>query len=326
MTKITGTKDFDRALAALASEDWLPTPLLASAGAGPALGIDLWLKREDCTPVGSFKVRGGLVSMAMAGPAALERGVYGASAGNYGLALAEAGRRRGASVTVVVPQDANPSKVGRIRRTGARVIHHGADFDAAKDHARAAAADAGADFWEDGVIPHMATGAATIGTELIETGLDWDFVLVPVGNGSLIKGIAAAFAERSPRTRVVGLVSSGAPAMASAIAGRPFDPAEPTSTEADGLDVRVPIMPICHEIADLVADVWVIDEDLLIPAVRSMIDLEQTLAEPSAAITLAACAQRRTELAGSRAAAIVTGSHLRSSLLGEVARSEGLPL
>ena len=326
MTPLTTTDNFDRALAALAGEDWLPPPLLASAGAGPALGIDLWLKREDCTPVGSFKVRGGLVSMAMAGPGALERGIFGASAGNYGLALAEAGRRSGAGVTVVVPEGANPSKVRRILGTGARVVHHGADFDAAKDHARAAAREAGAEFWEDGVIPHMATGAATIGTELIDTGLSWDWVLVPVGNGSLIKGIASAFAERSPTTRVVGLVSSGAPAMASAIAGEPFDPAAPTRTEADGLDVRVPIMAICGEIADIIEDVWVIDEEMLVPAVRSMIDMEQTLAEPSAAITLAACAERRTELAGSRVAAIVTGSHLRSSLLGAVADSGGLPI
>ena len=326
MTALTSGKEFERAVSALSGEKWLPTPLLSSAGAGPALGIDLWLKREDCTPVGSFKIRGGLVTMELSGPQAAEGGIYGASAGNYGLALAEAGRRRGAQVTIVVPQEANPSKVHRILRTGAHVIHHGSDFDEAKQHARAVAEDAGGQFWEDGVVPQMALGAATIGTELISTGIDWDWVLVPVGNGSLIKGIASAFAERSPRTRVVGLVSSGAPAMAKAIAGEPFDTTEPTSTEADGLDVRVPIMPICAEIAELVGDIWIIEEDLLIPAVRSMIDLEQTLAEPSAAITLAACATHRSELAGSRVAAVITGSHLRSSLLSAVARSEGLPI
>ncbi len=321
-----GDKDFERARQVLTSEPWLPTPLLPSAVAAQRLGIDLWFKREDCTPVGSFKIRGGLVSMAMAGRSVTDGGVYGASAGNYGLALAEAGRRRGVRVTVVVPNGANPSKVQRILATGASVIHHGDDFDAAKEHARSTAREAGAAFWEDGVIPEMALGAATIGTELIDSGMTWDWVLVPVGNGSLIKGIAWAFRSKSPGTKVIGLVSTGAPAMASAISGEPFDPAAPTSTEADGLDVRVPIVPISREIGELVAGVWLVPEKSLIPAVRSMIDLEQTMVEPSAAITLAACHGHREELKGARVAAIVTGAHLRSSLLEAITRSPGLPI
>ena len=321
-----GDNELRRARRVLSAEPWLPTPLLPSAVAGQRLGIDLWFKREDCTPVGSFKIRGALVSMEMAGRTATEGGVYGASAGNYGLALAEAGRRRGVRVTVVVPIGANPSKVQRILTTGASVIHHGDDFDAAKDHARRTAQDVGAAFWEDGVIPEMALGAATMATELIESGMTWDWVLVPVGNGSLIKGIAWAFRSMSPGTKVIGLVSTGAPAMARAIYGEPFDPNAPTSTEADGLDVRVPIVPISQEIGNLVAGVWLVPEDSLIPAVRSMIDLEQTMVEPSAAITLAACHSHRDELEGARVAAIVTGAHLRSSLLEAVARSPGLPI
>lgn len=316
----------DRAREVLRDEPWLPTPLIKSAGAGPRLGIDLWLKREDCTPVGSFKLRGGLVAMELAGREAKQSGVYGASAGNYGLALAEAGRRHGVKVTIAVPEGANPSKVERMLAAGASVIHHGADFDAAKEHARHVAEDVGAEFWEDGVIPEMALGAATIGTELIESGMHWDWVLVPVGNGSLIKGIASAFKAQSPDTKVVGLVSTGAPSMAKAIAGEPFDPEATTDTEADGLDVRVPIVQISREIGELIHGIWLVPDDMLIPSVRSLIDLEQVMAEPSAAITLAACVEHRQELAGSRVAAIITGAHLRSSLLEAVARSNGLPI
>ncbi len=309
----------------LKGEPWLPTPLLPSGGVGQRLGIDLWLKREDCTPAGSFKLRGGLVAMALSDDD-LTGGVYGASAGNYGLAIAEAGRRAGVTVTIVVPEGANPSKVQRILATGASVIEHGADFDTAKDYARVIATDTGAAFWEDGVIEEMALGASTIGLELIESGMAWDWVLVPVGNGSLIKGIASAFRTHSPATKIIGLVSTGAPAMAAAIAGEPFDTQAPTQTEADGLDVRVPIMPISREIGELVEAVWLVSEELLIPAVRSLIDLEQVMVEPSAAITLAACAQHAKELAGARVALILTGAHLRSSLLGAVAKSPGLQL
>ncbi len=315
----------ERARSVLKDEPWLPTPLLPSAGAGSRLDIELWLKREDCTPVGSFKLRGGLVAMALSQERKAD-GVYGASAGNYGLAIAEAGRRAGVGVTVVVPEGANPSKVERILATGASVIHHGADFDAAKDHARDVAVDVGAAFWEDGVISEMALGASTIGIELIESGMAWDWVLVPVGNGSLIKGIASAFRTHSPATKVVGLVSTGAPAMAAAITGEAFDPEAPTQTEADGLDVRVPIMPISREIGELVHAVWLVPEETLIPAVRSLIDLEQVMVEPSAAITLAACVQHRDELSGTRVALIITGAHLRSSLLETVATSPGLEL
>jgi threonine dehydratase len=317
-----------RARDVLKGEPWLPTPLLHSSVAGPRLGIDLWLKREDVTPVGSFKLRGGLVAMALRTGDDVSNGVYGASAGNYGLAIAEAGRRADVKVTIVVPQGANPSKVERILATGASVIQHGADFDTAKDHARAIAEDVGAAFWEDGVIEEMALGASTIGSELIESGIDWDWVLVPVGNGSLIKGIASAFRANSPATKVIGLVSSGAPVMAAAIAGTIAGDSEwaSTKTDADGLDVRVPIMEISREIGDLVDGVWLVPEETLIPAVRSFMDLEQVMVEPSAAITLAACAQHRGELAGARVALIVTGAHLRSSLLQTVANSKGLQI
>jgi threonine dehydratase len=315
-----------RALDVLKGEPWLPTPLLQSSVAGPRLGIDLWLKREDVTPVGSFKLRGGLVAMALRTGDDLSNGVYGASAGNYGLAIAEAGRRAGVNVTIVVPEGANPSKVERILATGAAVIQHGADFDTAKAHARAIAEDVGAAFWEDGVIEEMALGASSIGFELIESGIDWDWVLVPVGNGSLIKGIASAFRANSPATNIIGLVSTGAPVMASAIAGEPFDAKSETKTEADGLDVRIPIMEISREIGELVDGVWLVPEEMLIPAVRSFMDLEQVMVEPSAAITLAACVQHRDKLAGARVALIVTGAHLRSSLLETVANSKGLQI
>ena len=114
--------------------------------------------------------------------------------------------------------------------------------------------------------------------------------------------------------------------MAKAISGEAFDPQKPTKTEADGLDVRVPIPQISHEIAALVHDIWTIPEELLIPAVRSLIDLEQVMAEPSAAITLAGCLIHRDDMNGDRVAIIITGAHLRSSLLEAIAASSGLPI
>ena len=181
-------KGLELALSVLREEAWLPTPLLPAATIGCRLGVELWLKREDCTPVGSFKIRGALVAMSSLGHQITETGVYVASAGNYGLAIAFAGQRHNVKVTVAVPENATPSKMERIRMCGAELIQYGNDFDAAKGYARAIAAKAGAPFWEDGVIGEMAFGAATIAAELLTHTDRWDYVLVPVGNGSLMKG------------------------------------------------------------------------------------------------------------------------------------------
>ncbi|MDA1188199.1 MAG: pyridoxal-phosphate dependent enzyme [Chloroflexi bacterium] len=310
----------------LSSEAWLPTPLLRANTLSTRLKADIWLKREDCTPVGSFKLRGGLVTMAMNQSSIPPQGVYVASAGNYGLGIAEAGKRHHVKVTVFVPEGANPSKVEKIRLTGAEVVHHGSDFDVAKEYCREKSEEAGAAFWEDGVIEGMAFGAATIGLELLDAAENWDYVLVPLGNGSLIKGIATVFRERSPRTKVVALVPSGSPSMAQGLKGEAWDETAPTFTEADGLDVRMPIVPMVEELRALVHETWLIEESLLLPAVRTLMELEQAMIEPSGAICAAAFATHKQELSGKKVAAILTGGHLRNSLFPQIAKSNVLEL
>jgi threonine dehydratase len=170
----------------------------------------------------------------------------------------------------------------------------------------------------------MAYGAATIADELINTNIDWDIILVPVGNGSLIKGIASLFKEIKPATKIIGLVTSGAPVMEKAITGQNFDINEPTNTEADGLEVRIPIMKISEEVGCLIDDVWIIPESMLLPAVKTLMEYDQVMTEPSAAITIAACVKNRNLVAEKKVAAIITGSHLKSSLLTQVAKADTL--
>ena len=219
---------------------------------------------------------------------------------------------------------ATPSKVDRIRLAGATVIRHGGDFDSAKGFARESAAREGAAFWEDGVIEETAHGAATIGSELLQDSGPWDAVVVPLGNGSLIKGIATVLKARSPETRVVGVVPAGAPSMAHAMRGEPWDETAGIDTYADGLAVRVPIRPIVEELKRLVDDVWLVEETRLLPAVRSLIELEQVMAEPSAAIGVAGMVEHRDQLRGQKVAAILTGAHLDVSLLPKVMAGDRL--
>ena len=308
----------------LSGERWTPTPLLPATMIGNRLGCKLWLKREDCTPIGSFKLRGALVTMARLGNRLPAKGVYVASAGNYGLAIAVAGQRHGVPVTVMVPKGATHSKMERIRLSGGRVIVHGNDFDTAKDFARNMAEEDGAAFWEDGVIEEMAHGAASIGAEITSHSEPWDCVVIPLGNGSLIKGIASVLKVQSPNTTIVAVVPSGTPAMALALRGVAWDKSTSVETLADGLAVRVPISAIVEELKDLIDEVWLVDECSLLPAVKSLLEMEQVFTEPSAAISIAGLSDHREEVLGRRIVTVITGAHLSATLITQVAEMDGL--
>jgi len=296
-------------------ESWAPTPLLPAATLSHKLGVDLWFKREDCTPIGSFKFRGALVCMDKLGDLLSDKGVYVASAGNYGIAIAEAGRRFGIPVNVVVPENATPSKKDRIRLCGANLIVHGDDFDDSKQFARDLSTKDGGSFWEDGVVTEMSYGAGTIASEILEQDPNWDVVLVPLGNGSLIKGIASVIKKTHPDTKIIGLVPSGSPAMYEAFKDMLIDGSAESLTYADGLGVRIPISDITEEIKTLVDDVWLVEEENLLPAVNTLIKLEQIITEPSAAISVAALAENIVGLRGKKVVAIITGSLLNMGML-----------
>ena len=320
----TETTSIDFAASLIEAEPWTPTPLLRAHAIGQRLGADVWLKREDCTPIGSFKLRGAITTAGALASEVPEAGVFVASAGNYGLAIVYACARYGIPVTVVAPEGATPSKLERIRLLGGTVKIYGNDFDVAKGYAKEKAREAGGVFWEDGVIEEMATGAGTIATELLMDPEPWDLVVVPLGNGSLIKGIAQEMKRQSPDTKVVAVVPEGAPSMAQALRRQAWDESAPVDTLADGLAVRVPIPSIVEDLVGLVDEVWTVSESDILPAVMTLMELEQVLAEPSAATPIAAMAGHRDEIRGKRVAAIVSGAHLSMSLLPEIVTTKGL--
>lgn len=312
------------ALRILEPESWTPTPILQARAIGERLDASVWLKREDCTPTGSFKLRGALVTASALASRVPDAGIYVASAGNYGMAVVYACARYDIPVTVVAPEGATASKLERIRLYGGNLEVYGKDFDDAKAFARDEARRAGGAFWEDGAIEQMASGAGVIGVEILAHSRPWDMVIVPLGNGSLIKGIAQQVKRRSPDTRIVAAAPEGAPAMARALRGETWDESAKIDTIADGLAVRVPIPGIVADLAGLVDDVWTASESDILGAVRTLMELEQVMAEPSAAAPIAVMANHSADVRGKRVAAIVTGSHLSVSLLSDLASTRGL--
>ena len=272
------------------------------------LGCDLVLKVETANPIRSFKGRGTdwLARSGGDGPLAC------ASAGNFGQGLAYAGRSNGREVRVFVAADANPLKVERIGALGATVTAVEGDFDDAREAVAAAAAEEGWQLVVDGLDPEIAEGAGTMAVELAAHGT-LDAVLVPVGNGSLICGVAAWLKHASPDTEVIAVGPEGAPAMERAWRTGDTSPGDPTATVADGLASRVPVPEAVALMRELVDDFVLVDDAAMLRAVRLLYERCGLIAEPSGAAGVAAA--RALDLEAGTVATPLCGSNITPDLL-----------
>ncbi|MEO3849394.1 pyridoxal-phosphate dependent enzyme [Streptomyces sp. B8F3] len=290
------------------------SPYVEDAALARRVSRDLALKLETLNPIRSFKGRG--ADYFMHGMTEGQQ-VVCASAGNFGQAVAYAGRARGIAVTVYCARSANPVKVARMRELGAEVVPAGDDFDAAKDAARACAEGARDRlFVEDGEEPRISEGAGTIAVELAPLS---GTLLVPVGNGALIGGVACWAKARAPRTSIVGVCAAGAPAMAESWRRNAPVPTPEARTIADGVAVRVPVPAAVERMRGLVDDVVLVDDDQIREALRAVRDTMGLILEPAAALGVAAALHHR--FATGPLATIVTGSNFSPELLAELAES-----
>jgi threonine dehydratase len=202
-----------------------------------------------------------------------------------------------------------------MRALGAKVTLAGADFDAAKQNARRHAADhPNCLFVEDGAEDAITEGAGTIGLELLAAGTI-DTVVVPLGDGALINGVAAWIKDRSPRTHVIGVCAEGSPAMLESWRkGRAV--AVEAHTIADGIAVSAPVPKSVELMKNLVDDIVLVSDDALIEAMRLSLSALGLLLEPAGAAGLAAI--RRHQLPGDRLATILTGSNIHPQMLATI--------
>ncbi len=278
-----------------------------------ALGKRVLVKVETLNPIRSFKGRGAdYCIQALKGA----QKVVCASAGNFGQAVAYAGRKHDLDVEVFVSTDANPVKVARMRSFGARVTSAGPDFDTAKEHARQYADQhAGCVFVEDGADLAISEGAGTIAIELLRAGT-FDTIVVPIGDGALITGIAAWMKEHSSRTKIIGVCPSGAPAMfESWRAGRAVTTRN-AQTIADGIAVQVPVAISLDRMKTLVDDMVLVDDRQLLEAMRLASATLGLILEPSGAAGIAAI--HTHDLPGDYLATILTGSNIHPDLIPKI--------
>lgn len=311
MTRALRVENIDAAVRCV-DPAFLDSPQIVDASMRRRIGTELILKLEIFNPVRSFKGRGADFFMRGVDP---DIRVVCASAGNFGQAIAYAARARGIRATVFCAEGANPVKVARIRDLGAEVRLGGADFDAAKEAARAYAGAEGCSFVEDGHEPSISEGAGTIAPEL--ASLHPDVIFVPVGNGALISGIGCWMKARSPGTRIVGVCAAGAPAMAESWQRGTLVTSAEVSTIADGVAVRVPIPAALNWMSELVDDMVLVDDEQIRAALRITRDTVGLILEPSGALGIAAALHH--QIPGSKPATVVTGSNFSAGLLAELA-------
>lgn len=303
---------------ALMGEALEASPCARSRSLGELTGTDLTLKLENLQRTGSFKARGSLHKMLLLTEAERARGVIAASAGNHAQGVAYHAGKLGIRATVVMPRTTPLVKAQATRDLGAEVILHGGGYDEAAQEAARIARETNAvpiHAFDDRAI---VLGQATCGLEILEQVPDVQDIVVPVGGGGLIAGIALAVKSQRPDVRIFGVESACAPSMRDALASGAPVTLPPLPTIADGINVRrvgdVPFA-LAKELLDGV--VTVTDEEVA-EAVLLLLERAKTVAEGAGAVALAGLLRGGLPTRGRRVVAVITGGNIDVNLLSRI--------
>jgi threonine dehydratase len=291
------------------------TPLQSSPAFSEQTGARVYLKLESVQPVRSFKVRGALNKLMRMAPERRVAGVITASAGNHGMGVAYAAGEFGVPATVYVPTTANPYKVESIKRLGARVVAAGQSYSEAYDGAVAEQKETGATFVHAYEDPDVVAGQGTIALELLEDLEELDTVIVPIGGGGLIGGIALYLKARRPSIRVIGVEPAGADAMKRSLDEGRIVTLEHVTTIADGLAASAPGRLTLDLAQRYVDEVVIVSDEEMVESIRLLFALEHLLAEPAGAAALAALLHHHTTRRNERVVVIVSGANVADEVL-----------
>ena len=291
-----------------------PTPQYAWPLLAERVGAEVWVKHENHTPTGAFKVRGGLVFMER-----LKRenpgvpGVVSATRGNHGQSLAYAGARHGIPVTILVPRGNSAEKNNAMRAQGARLIEHGADFDEAREEAARLAKAEGLVF-APSFAPDLVMGVATYALEFLRAAPPLAALYVPIGLGSGICGCILARDLLGLSTEIIGVQSTEAPAYALSFAAGHVVTIATANTRADGMATRIPDPGALEIIRKGAARIVTVTDDEVAAAMRAYWQDTHNLAEGAGAAPLAALMQERAAMRGKRVGIVLCGGNIDLAL------------
>jgi threo-3-hydroxy-L-aspartate ammonia-lyase len=295
------------------------TPLIELTSLSTRLGVAVRAKCEHLQPVGAFKIRGAYTAIARIPPTQRTRGVITYSSGNHGQAVAFAARLLGVPAVVVMPERAPAIKVAGVKAQGAEVVFQGRTSADRLSRARAISAERGLTIVPPYDSLDVIAGQGTCGLEILE---DWpavETIVVPVGGGGLIAGIAAAVAALKPGVRVVGVEPAGAPKLARALeAGQPAR-IEFVGSIADGLlPLSIGALPF-SVLSGVVREAVQVSEDEIAAAVRFLYHEQELVVEPSGAVTVAALLGARLRPSGPTAV-VLSGGNVDPELFEQLVR------
>ncbi|MEZ5818555.1 MAG: threonine dehydratase [Hyphomicrobiaceae bacterium] len=298
------------------------TPAYAWPLIADRAGAEVWIKHENHTPIGAFKIRGGIVYMdelVRGGEGAT--GVITATRGNHGQSIARAARSVGLASTILVPHGNSVEKNAAMRAFGARVIEFGRDFDEAKDEAARLARAEGLHMVPS-YHPALVKGVASYALELFATAGALDAVYVPIGMGSGISGLIAARDALGLSTEIVGVVAEAAPAVALSFeAGRPVA-TNSAATFADGMACREPHPDAIAVMLKGAAEIVRVSEDEIAEAIRLLYETTHNLAEGAGAAALAALLKDRRRKSGARLGVILSGGNVDRPIMARILSGE----
>lgn len=296
----------------------LPTPQYRWPLLEQKYGLDLWLKHENHTPLGAFKVRGGLVYFdQLAKQAEPPTGVVSATRGNHGQSVAFAASQNGLKVKIVVPHGNSKEKNAAMVALGADLIEAGDDFQDAIDAAHEIQLQEGlhlvSSFHE-----HLVWGVATYGLELFQGVEELDVVYVPVGMGSGFSGVAAARKALGLNTEIVGVTSAHAPAFLNSYEQNQVVEKPAETQLADGVAARRPLAEALDIVMSEASRVVAVTDDEVKQAMRDVFECTHNVVEGAAATAVAAVQQERGILQGKKVAAILTGGNIDREVFAQI--------
>ena len=295
------------------------SPCARSETLSQMLGCKLSLKLENLQMTGSFKERGAFNKILQLNEEEKAAGIISASAGNHAQAVAHAAQQCGIPATIVMPETTPLAKIEGTRRFGATIVLHGSGYDEAYDKAIALQKEQGYTLVHAFDDPDIIAGQGTIGLEILQQVPKVDVVIVPVGGGGLIAGIALAIKATRPEVRIIGVEAERLPAMKTSVTAGQVTPLQPGNTLADGIAVaRVGqhTLPLVQQYVD---DIVTVDEEAIAHAIMSLLEYEKTLAEGAGAVGFAAMKNGCIDnTAGKEVVVLISGGNIDMTMLSRI--------
>lgn len=292
------------------------TPMMHSITLSDITGADVWLKFENLQFTAAYKERGALNALMQLTDEQKAKGVIAASAGNHSQGLSYHGRRLGVPVTIVMPSTTPSVKVMQTESVGGNVVLHGETFDEAYAFARELEAERGLTFVHPFDDPQVAAGQGTVALEMLELKDDFDCLVVPIGGGGLMSGMATVAKALKPDIEMVGVQAALYPSMYSAVTGEDL-PCGGDSL-AEGIAVKEPGAFTRQIIGELVDEILLVEEPKLERAVSLLLQIEKTVVEGAGAAGLAAVLSNSEKFAGKTVGLVLCGGNIDTRLLANV--------